>query len=618
MIRSRSKFWSLLLVMVLVLAACGGGDDDTSSEESEESTTSEETASSETTVASDSGSSDAGLTGSILIDGSSTVFPITQAVAEEFTAANPGVEISVGVSGTGGGFKKFCPGETDISDASRPIKDKERNLCYEGGTEFTELQVGVDALSVVVPTSNDWATCLTVEELGKIWGADSTITNWKDVRAGFPDVALDLYGPGTDSGTFDFFNEEITEDLGGSRSDYTASEDDNVLVNGVSGSAGGLGYFGLAYYEENKDKLSAVEVDAGKGCIGPEGAFSGTYGLARPLFIYVNDAKAKDPVIKAFVDFYFDSLDPIVEAVGYIPMLQDAADRQLEYWQVISGDSTLSGEILIDGSSTVFPVTQAVAEEFTAIHSDVAISVGVSGTGGGFKKFCPGETMISDASRPIKDKEKALCEENGVGYLEIQVGIDALSVVVPTSNDWATCLTTAELTSIWGADSTITNWKDVRAGFPDVALDLYGPGTDSGTFDFFNEEITEDLGGSRSDYTASEDDNVLVNGVSGSAGGLGYFGLAYYEENKDKLTAVEVDAGDGCQPPEAAFEGNYFLARPLFIYVAEAAKGMSQVRQFVDFYFVAMDAIVPAVGYVPMLPEQKMASLMGWSAFSRG
>ena len=314
MIRSRSKFWSLLLVMVLVLAACGGGDEDTSAEE-EEPTTSEETASSQTTVASDSGSSDAGLTGSILIDGSSTVFPITQAVAEEFTAVNPGVEISVGVSGTGGGFKKFCPGETDISDASRPIKDKERNLCYEGGTEFTELQVGVDALSVVVPTSNDWATCLTVEELGKSWGADSTITNWKDVRAGFPDVALDLYGPGTDSGTFDFFNEELTEDAGGSRSDYTASEDDNVLVNGVAGSAGGLGYFGLAYYEENKDKLTAVEVDAGDGCQPPEAAFEGNYFLARPLFIYVAEAAKGMSQVRQFVDFYFVAMDAI--AVSY-------------------------------------------------------------------------------------------------------------------------------------------------------------------------------------------------------------------------------------------------------------------------------------------------------------
>ena len=206
---------------------------------------------------------------------------------------------------------------------------------------------------------------------------------------------------------------------------------------------------------------------------------------------------------------------------------------------------TLTGEILIDGSSTVFPITQAVAEEFTILNPDVKISVGVSGTGGGFKKFCPGETMISNASRAIKDKEIALCEENNTNYLEVQVGIDALSVVIPSSNDWATCLTVDELNSIWVADSSVSSWSEVRSAFPDVPIDLYGPGTDSGTFDFFNEEITGEAG-SRSDYTASEDDNVLVNGVSGSQGGLGYFGLAYYEENKDKLNAVQVDAGNGC------------------------------------------------------------------------
>ena len=276
---------------------------------------------------------------------------------------------------------------------------------------------------------------------------------------------------------------------------------------------------------------------------------------------------------------------------------------------------TLTGEILIDGSSTVFPITQAVAEEFTILNPDVKISVGVSGTGGGFKKFCPGETMISNASRAIKDKEVALCEENNTKYLEVQVGIDALSVVIPSSNDWATCLTVDELNSIWVADSSVSSWNEVRSTFPDVPIDLYGPGTDSGTFDFFNEEITGEAG-SRSDYTASEDDNVLVNGVSGSEGGLGYFGLAYYEENKDKLNAVQVDAGNGCQPPESAFEGNYYLARPLYIYISESVKEDQVVKEFVDFYFEAMDIIVPAVGYVPMLEDQKANALSAWQNFS--
>lgn len=204
-----------------------------------------------------------------------------------------------------------------------------------------------------------------------------------------------------------------------------------------------------------------------------------------------------------------------------------------------------------------------------------------------------------------------------IQYLEVQVGIDALSVVVPSSNDWATCLTVEELTSIWVAGSSVSSWNQVRSTFPDVEIDLYGPGTDSGTFDFFNEEITGEEG-SRSDYTASEDDNVLVNGVSGSPGGLGYFGLAYYEENKDVLNAVQVDDGNGCQPPEAAFQGNYYLARPLYIYIAESVKEKVEVKAFVDFYFLALDEIVPAVGYVPMLSDQKQAALDAWKAFSQG
>ena len=176
-------------------------------------------------------------------------------------------------------------------------------------------------------------------------------------------------------------------------------------------------------------------------------------------------------------------------------------------------------------------------------------------------------------------------------------------------------MTVDELNSIWVADSSVSSWNEVRSSFPDVPIDLYGPGTDSGTFDFFNEEITGEAG-SRSDYTASEDDNVLVNGVSGSEGGLGYFGLAYYEENKDKLNAVQVDAGNGCQPPEAAFEGNYYLARPLYIYISESVKEDQVVKAFVDFYFEAMDIIVPAVGYVPMLEDQKANALSAWQNFS--
>ena len=325
-----TKTIALIAIVSLIFTACGGGSDDSQTVSDDSQTTSE------TTIA--ASTEESSLSGSTLIDGSSTVFPVTQAVAEEFTILNPNVDISVGVSGTGGGFKKFCPGETSISNASRPIKDKEKDLCAENGTEYLEIQVGLDALAVVVPKSNEWLTCLTFEELGLIWGADNAVSNWNQVRSDFPDEEINLFGPGTDSGTFDYFNEEITEELGGSRSDYTASEDDNVLVNGVSGSPGGLGYFGLAYFSENADTLNAVEVDGGDGCVSPLEALDGAeYGLARPLFIYVAKSAKDIPAVKEFVDFYFETMDILVQAVGYINMPADKKASSLTAWTAFSG-----------------------------------------------------------------------------------------------------------------------------------------------------------------------------------------------------------------------------------------------------------------------------------------
>ena len=205
----------------------------------------------------------------IEIDGSSTVFPVSEAVAEEFGKINSSVRVNVGVSGTGGGFKRFTAGDTDISDASRPIKDSEATLATENGVQYMELKVGTDGLSVMVNPQNDWAECLTVEELKKIWEPGSTISNWNQVRSDFPDRPLRLYGADTDSGTFDYFTEEIMGESGLSRSDYTASADDNVLVQGISGDRNALGYFGYAYYAENEDKLKLVAVDNGEGCVAP-------------------------------------------------------------------------------------------------------------------------------------------------------------------------------------------------------------------------------------------------------------------------------------------------------------------------------------------------------------
>lgn len=261
----------------------------------------------------------------IEIDGSSTVYPITEAVAEEFQKET-GIKVTVGVSGTGGGFKKFCRGDTVISDASRPIKAKEIKLCEEAGIEFIEIPVAFDALTVVVNPQNDWAKEMTPQELKMMWepAAQGKITNWNQVRPGFPDVPLKLYGPGADSGTFDYFTEAIIEESKAIRGDFTASEDDNVLVQGVAGDKGGIGYFGLAYFEENKDKLTGVKIKNAQGeFVEPTvpNAASGKYNpLSRPLFIYLNATKAAfDPKVKKFVDFYLKHAAKMSAEVGYVP-----------------------------------------------------------------------------------------------------------------------------------------------------------------------------------------------------------------------------------------------------------------------------------------------------------
>jgi len=261
----------------------------------------------------------------IKIDGSSTVYPITEAVAEEFQIKTK-TKVTVGESGTGGGFKKFCRGETDISNASRPILQKEMDACKEAGIQYIELPVAFDGLTVVVNDKNNWVKSLTVEELKKIWGPGSTVKNWKEINPAYPDKKLSLYGPGTASGTFDYFSEAINGKAKSHRSDYTPSEDDNVLVQGVSGNEGAMGYFGLAYYEENKDKLRAIPISAKAGAPAVDATLdtvkNGTYiPLSRPMFIYVNaTAAAFKPEVKAFVNFYLDNAPELVKEVKYVPL----------------------------------------------------------------------------------------------------------------------------------------------------------------------------------------------------------------------------------------------------------------------------------------------------------
>ena len=249
------------------------------------------------------------LGGSVEVDGSSTVYPVSEAVAEEFNKLYPNVRVNVGLSGSGGGFKRFVNGETDISDASRPIRENEAAEAEENGIHYVELRIGTDGLSVIVNNDNDFVDCLTTDELKQIWEPGSELDNWSQVRKGFPDQRLRLYGPDTDSGTFDYFTEELMGEAQLSRADYTASADDNVLVQGVSGDKGAMGYFGYAYYIENKEKLKLVAIDSGSGCVLPSLSTipSGEYSpLSRPLFIYVNKAKLENPQVKAFVDFYME------------------------------------------------------------------------------------------------------------------------------------------------------------------------------------------------------------------------------------------------------------------------------------------------------------------------
>jgi phosphate transport system substrate-binding protein len=258
-------------------------------------------------------------------DGSSTVFPITEAVAEEFQNANRNIRVTVGISGTGGGFEKFCAGEIDLVNASRKIKDVEKEACKQKGIEFIELPIAYDALTVMVSTQNTWATSMTVEELKKLWepAAEGTIKKWNQVRASWPDKPIDLYGPGSDSGTFDYFTEKINGKAGDSRGDYTASEDDNVLVQGIAGDPNALGYFGFAYYDLNKDRLKAVAIDSGNGPVMPSIANvnNGTYKpLSRPLFIYVSKKSVDRPEVTSFIEFYLSNASRLSAEVDYIAL----------------------------------------------------------------------------------------------------------------------------------------------------------------------------------------------------------------------------------------------------------------------------------------------------------
>jgi phosphate transport system substrate-binding protein len=329
----RKKLWFALAasaVLAVGVAACGGDDNDSGG---------------------GSGDTPTGLSGDIRVDGSSTVGPLTEAIAEEFNAENPDVKVTVGTSGTGGGFEKFCAGETDINDASREIEDDEAKACQANGIAYDGIQVANDALTVAINPDNP-VTCLTVDQLKSVWEPKSTLKNWSEIQGLQPsfDSDLALYSPGTDSGTFDFFTDKINGEEGAQRtSDVNdIGEDDNATVTGVSGAEGGMGYFGYSFFKENEDKVKALEIDGGNGCVAPapETAQDGSYYLSRPLFVYPSDKALDNETVDAFLQFYLDNINAVAEQVGFIPMTDEqlqASQQKLAGLTGGAGGSTTTG-----------------------------------------------------------------------------------------------------------------------------------------------------------------------------------------------------------------------------------------------------------------------------------
>jgi phosphate transport system substrate-binding protein len=338
-IKDPKRLGALALLATIALGACSGGGASTAPSGAATAEASEGAS------AAPPSEPMADLSGTVTIDGSSTVYPITEAVAEEFQLANNGVQVSVAFSGTGGGFKLFCVGDTDINDASRPIKAEDEGeglACATNSVEYVELQVAIDGLTVVVNPENDFASCLTVEELARIYGPDSPQDlKWSDVRADFPAETVNRYMPGADSGTFDYFTEEINGETDAATQFATQSEDDNVLVTGVAGDVNAIAFFGYAYYVENTDKLKALEVDGGDGCVAPteDTINDNSYApLSRPLFIYPDVNKAKErPELKAFVDFYLENTSALSSEVGYIALPDDLLQAEKDEWATAAG-----------------------------------------------------------------------------------------------------------------------------------------------------------------------------------------------------------------------------------------------------------------------------------------
>ncbi|WP_110519463.1 PstS family phosphate ABC transporter substrate-binding protein [Herpetosiphon llansteffanensis] len=563
--------------------------------------------------------------GDIVTAGSSTVYPLSEAVAEIFGEDGYKGNITIDSIGTGAGFERFCTAaETDIANASRAIKDEEAKACADKGRDVIEFRVGTDALAVVVSSKNTFVSNLTEAQVADIFSG--TYKTWDQVDASYPAEAIKLYSPGTDSGTFDYFVEHFYKKeqkyiLG---ANPQLSEDDNVLVTGIEGDANAIGYFGYAYYNENKSKLKALTIDN----VAPTEATTedGSYSLARPLYIYsAKNILAEKPQVAAFINYYLSNVNEVIVEVGYFPASADAlAEAKQHLVDALSGGSSstggntntgsavtleevdpaaIQGDIVTAGSSTVYPLSEAVAEIFGEDGYKGNITIDSIGTGAGFERFCTAaETDIANASRAIKDEEAKACADKGRDVIEFRVGTDALAVVVSSKNTFVSNLTEAQVADIFSG--TYKTWDQVDASYPAEAIKLYSPGTDSGTFDYFVEHFYKKeqkyiLG---ANPQLSEDDNVLVTGIEGDANAIGYFGYAYYNENKSKLKALTIDS---VAPTEATTEdGSYSLARPLYIYSAKNILAEKpQVAAFINYYLSNVNEVIVEVGYFPASAE---------------
>ena len=624
------------LIAGLALAACGGS--------SEEEASADESAMNESAMAA-ADTSDGlpevnplEVTGDIITAGSSTVFPLSEAMAERFKDEGYADNITIDSIGSGAGFERFCvAGESHITNASRPIRDSERESCAAIDRIPIEFRVGTDALAVTVSKDNDFVDNLSLDELALVF---STAATWADINPDWPAEPIQRFSPGTDSGTFDYFVEEVFDEDKEpilSADAIQLSEDDNVLVQGVTGSPYAVGYFGYAYYQENTDTLKFVAING----VDPTAANvdNGSYPLARPLYIY-SDAgiMAEKPQVAAFVNFYLTYVNEEIERVGYFPAessVLEAAKQSLLH--AMTGASAgagsamamlpevnpleVTGDIITAGSSTVFSLSEAMAERFKDEGYADNITIDSIGSGAGFERFCvAGESHITNASRPIRDSERESCAAIDRIPIEFRVGTDALAVTVSKDNDFVDNLSLDELALVF---STAATWADINPDWPAEPIQRFSPGTDSGTFDYFVEEVFDEDKEpilSADAIQLSEDDNVLVQGVTGSPYAVGYFGYAYYQENTDTLKFVAIN---GVDPTAANVDnGSYPLARPLYIYSdAGIMAEKPQVAAFVNFYLTYVNEEIERVGYFPaeasVLEAAKQSLLNAMKAIER-